>query len=161
VTLPDRNGRRRDVLLGKFGSSASRQEYARVIGEWESAGRRATPQAVHGLTVAELLRDYLRYAEGHYRKNEQGHCSEVEALKAAFKVTRELFAEDLAADFGPKALKDVRAAMVELGWCRKYVNHQVNRLRRVFKWATSEELLHSSIYEALRTVEALRRGSPG
>lgn len=31
VTLPDTLGRRRDVLLGRYGTAASRQEYARVI----------------------------------------------------------------------------------------------------------------------------------
>jgi integrase len=161
VTLPDHNGKRRDVLLGEYGSSASRQEYARAIGEWEAAGRRAPRRAVHGLTVAELLRDFLRFAQGHYKPNEQGHCSEVEALKRAFKVTRELFAAEPAADFGPKALKDVRAAMIAIGWCRKYVNHQINRLRRVFKWGVEEELLPASAYHALQAVAALRAGAPG
>jgi len=39
TTLVDGLGRRRDVLLGKFGTRASRQEYARVIAEWEAGGR--------------------------------------------------------------------------------------------------------------------------
>jgi hypothetical protein len=40
VTLSGLAGRRRDVLLGKFGSKASRVEYGRVIAEWEARGRR-------------------------------------------------------------------------------------------------------------------------
>ena len=43
VTLTDLTGRRRDVLLGKHGSAASRSEYARVIAEWEASGRRLPP----------------------------------------------------------------------------------------------------------------------
>jgi hypothetical protein len=39
VTLTNGLRSRRDVLLGKFGTKASRQEYARVIAEWESSGR--------------------------------------------------------------------------------------------------------------------------
>jgi hypothetical protein len=40
VTLPDGFCNRRDVLLGTFGSAESRKEYARVLTEWESNGRR-------------------------------------------------------------------------------------------------------------------------
>jgi hypothetical protein len=41
VTLPDGLGGRRDVLLGKYKSKESRQEYARIIGAWEAAGARS------------------------------------------------------------------------------------------------------------------------
>jgi hypothetical protein len=34
-------------------------------------------------------------------------------------------------EFGPKALKAVRQEMVKKGWSRGYVNHQVNRIRRM------------------------------
>jgi hypothetical protein len=39
VTLPDGLGNRRDVLLGRYGSTESRKEYTRVLAEWESSGR--------------------------------------------------------------------------------------------------------------------------
>jgi hypothetical protein len=42
VTLTSGAGSRRDVLLGRHGTAASRQEYARVIAEWEANGRRLT-----------------------------------------------------------------------------------------------------------------------
>ena len=45
VTLPEGLGNRRDVLLGKYGTAASWQEYARVISEWEANGRRLPPKA--------------------------------------------------------------------------------------------------------------------
>jgi hypothetical protein len=31
--------------------------------------------------------------------------------------------------------------MVEQGWSRKYVNAQIDRVRRMFRWASSEQLL--------------------
>jgi len=40
VTLTDLSGQRRYVYLGPYNTVASRQEYARVIGEGEAAGRR-------------------------------------------------------------------------------------------------------------------------
>jgi hypothetical protein len=42
VTLTDGLGGRRDVLLGKHGTAAIWAEYARVLAEWEAAGRRPT-----------------------------------------------------------------------------------------------------------------------
>jgi hypothetical protein len=37
VTLTDGLGRRRDVLLGRYGTPESRAEYVRVLAEWEAA----------------------------------------------------------------------------------------------------------------------------
>jgi integrase len=51
--------------------------------------------------------------------------------------------------------------MVEAGWCRSYVNHQVNRLRRVFKWGVAEELIPAPVFQALQTLPGIRRGQAG
>lgn len=56
------------------------------------------------------------------------------------------------------ALKTCRAHMVELCWCRNYVNAQTQRICRMFRWAASEELLLAAIYQNLKTVEGLRYG---
>ncbi|MEN1680590.1 MAG: hypothetical protein AAGJ46_13455 [Planctomycetota bacterium] len=48
--------------------------------------------------------------------------------------------------------------MVELGWSRKYVNGQIGRVKRLFRWAASEELIPASVATALDTVEGLRMG---
>jgi hypothetical protein len=56
VTLTDGLGRRRDVLLGKYGTKQSRTEYARVIAEWETAGRQLPKtESPSDLTIAELI----------------------------------------------------------------------------------------------------------
>jgi integrase len=48
--------------------------------------------------------------------------------------------------------------MVEQGWSRNYVNAQVDRVRRMFRWAGSEQQLPASIYLQLKTLPGLRRG---
>ncbi len=48
--------------------------------------------------------------------------------------------------------------MITQGWSRRYVNAQVVRLRRMFKWAAGEERVSASIYHRLQTVPGLRRG---
>ena len=39
VSLPDGQGGRRDILLGRYGTKESKVEYARVIAEWQAADR--------------------------------------------------------------------------------------------------------------------------
>lgn len=45
--------------------------------------------------------------------------------------------------------------------CRKVVNQRIDHIKRMFRWAVSEELVPSPVYEALRAVAGLRRGHPG
>jgi hypothetical protein len=73
VTLPDGLGNRRDVLLGPHGSPESRQEYTRVISEWEASGHRIPQTETHAadLTINDVLIAYWTFAEGYYRKNDR------------------------------------------------------------------------------------------
>jgi integrase len=48
--------------------------------------------------------------------------------------------------------------MIELGWSRRFVNDQVGRIRRMFRWAASKEILPAEISQALGTVDGLRKG---
>src|SRR5262249_20093207 len=71
VTLTDGLGGRRDVLLGEYGTTQSRAEYARVLAEWEANGRRCPrPGATRadGLTVSELILAFWNHAEQHCRR---------------------------------------------------------------------------------------------
>jgi integrase len=47
------------------------------------------------------------------------------------------------------------------GLSRKLVNQRIDHVKRVFKWAVSEELVAASVYEALRAVAGLRKGAEG
>ena len=48
--------------------------------------------------------------------------------------------------------------MVGLGWSRKYINKQVGRVVRMFRWGVSEELVPPSVHQALVAVPGLRKG---
>jgi hypothetical protein len=75
VALPDGQGGRKDYLLGSYQSPESHGEYERLISEWLANGRRV-PQLASSpaadLTINELLRDYMRWADQHYR-DQQGN----------------------------------------------------------------------------------------
>jgi hypothetical protein len=117
VTLTDPSGQHRDVLLGKYGTTESRKEYARVISEWEAAGRCLVPHSAEGsakpdLSINELCLAYWRHAENYYVKDGK-RTSEIYSIKCALRYVRRLYGQTPARDFGPLALKAVRQKLIE------------------------------------------------
>jgi integrase len=160
VTVRQSDGRRREILLGAWGTAASKAEYRRVLAEAD-ANQGCLPPETAGaapadLTVNELALAYWKYAESYYDFDRRKGI--VFNIRDAIRVLRQLYGHTPAADFGPLALKACRAEMVKKDWSRVYVNAQVDRLRRAFRWAASEQLVPAAVYDALKTVEGLRRG---
>jgi hypothetical protein len=146
------------VLLGTYGSAESRAEYARVLAEWESNGRRL-PRSVSGcLTVTETILRYWRWAEEYYLDDQGNPGQELDNLKVALRPLRKLHGHTLAKDFGPLALRAVQEEMVAQAWSRNVINYCVGRIKRCFKWAASCELIPAGVYVALRTVPGIRHG---
>jgi integrase len=155
----------RTFYLGRYGSTESRDEYKRIIAEWLAQGGGSPPSRAGSspsgsgsdLTVVELVRDNWRHVQATYVKDGQP-TSEVGVIHQVLKVVRQLYGHTQARSFGPLALKACQDAMVARGWSRRSINRQAIRIRAIFKWAASRELLPAAIYEALRTVEGLRKG---
>ena len=146
----------KDHYLGKYGTAAAKAAYERLIGEWLNGGRQL-PKAGASLSVHEVLVAYVRWAQGYYGPDHRV----LGCIRDALKIVKALYGHEPADQFGPKALKAVRQKMVEAGWCRNYVNEQASRVRRVFRWAVSEEMLPGEVYHRLEAVDGLRRGIHG
>src|SRR5271157_4161228 len=148
----------RDIYLGRYGSPQSRAEFDRLLAEWLANGRRLpVPVVGSDLTVNELVLAYLGHADTYYVKN--GKLTvEPGNIRLAVRPLRRLYGHTQAREFGPVALKAVRAAMVEGDICRSEINRRIGRIVRIFKWAVSEELVPPSVHQALQTVPGLRRG---
>jgi integrase len=148
-----------DFYLGPHGTKASLLEYDRIIAEWLANGRQlpAPPDEPQQLTLVELMAAYRRHARAYYRKNGK-LTGEVRMIEIAMRYVRRLYGRTPVVDFGPLKLKAVRSAMVEDQVSRKYINSQVGRLVRMFKWAAGEELAPPAIYQALAAVDGLRVG---
>ena len=159
VTLRLADGKRRDFYLGVYGSPESRTEYARLIAEL-AVGPPANPSPTPSpdLSLNEILLGFLRWAETHYRTPDGELTTEVKEIKRSIGVVRELYGHTPAAGFGPKALAAARQKMVDAGWCRTLIDRRIDRLKRVFRWATAEELVPVSVYQALRTLSGLQKG---
>jgi integrase len=155
----------RDHYLGPYGTAESQERYARLIAQWQATGAAATAASERlgswstaaPLSVNEVLLAYLEYARGYYTKDGEPN-QEFESLKYAMRPLKQLYGHSRAADFGPKDLKTVRQRMIDDGLSRTYINNQTNRIKRIFKWAVSEELVPPSVYHGLQTVAGLRFG---
>lgn len=152
----------RHVYLGPYGSEESRRKYAQLITEPRADAQSLTPTSNDGrypdLSINELLLQYLEFAESYYVK-EGEPTRELENLKDAMRPLRTLYGCSPAGKFGPRSLKAIRQYMIDNDdLCRGVINARINRIRRIIKWAASEELIPPSVFEGLRTVTGLRFG---
>ncbi len=150
--------RGRDVYLGPYNSKGSKLEYDRVIAEWLAAGRPTKPvQESCEITVTELVLAYWKFAQSHYVKDGQP-TGATAGIKVALRLLRQCYGPTPAVEFGPLALKAMQMKMIDLNQSRGYINSNIDRIRRMFKWAASEELIPASIPQALAMVPGLRKG---
>jgi integrase len=185
VTLPDGQGGRKDIYLGRYGTPESRQEYARVILAWENSGRRL-PEPEIGrpapadLTINEILLAYDRHAEAYYVKDGRP-TSEQWCIRSAAAFLKDSHGQVRAVDFGPLALMAIRDAMINprvriveqidpatgavrkvektsRGFSRRTINKNLSRIKAIFKWAVSQELIDVEVYQRLAVVPGLLAG---
>jgi integrase len=145
--------------------------YDRAVSEWLANGRRlpaegrnggppgvsaATPTA--GPTVDEVILAFWRHAERHYRHPDGSPTRELDNYLDALRPLRRLYGGTAADSFGPLALKAVRETMTSAGLARTVINQRVGKIKRVFKWAASEELIPVAVSLALGTVAGLQKG---
>lgn len=168
VTLSDaRTKKRRDYWLGPYGSPESYERYYRILAEWE-AGKRTLPTieterapSADGIKVFEVIHAYWSYAREHYEPSEAG------CIRVAGRLLRQFYGQTPAVEFGPKKLRFLREQMISgdenidpprPSWSRVYINQQIKRIRRMFKWAVSHEMLPVAVAQQLATIEPLKRG---
>jgi integrase len=150
----------RPVYLGRFGTPESREKYDRIISEWLGNDRRLPSPVVSAslTTVAVVLAAFWRHAQEYHVNADGSPAGELDNYKLALRPLRKLYAASPIAEFGPRQMKAVRHAMIEMGWCRSSINRQLSRLRHVFDWAAGEGLIPAEIANAVKKVKGLRRG---
>jgi len=137
------------------------------------------------ITIIELVDAYWNFAKEYYKAAPHRSDGHLASLKGALGILVRLFGETAVNQFGPLKLTVVRdemakprrvqakrrridpvtgskeMAIVEVersGWTRGYINDQLKRLKRLFAWGVSRELIPAEIYHALKTVDGLRKG---
>jgi integrase len=110
-----------------------------------------------GITVAAIGVRYLDNCQVYYRTPDGKTTSSVAGVEMALRALFP-FADTPAAVFGPRAMKTVRDALVREGRPRVTCNRVAKTIRRMFKWAASEELVSADVWHALETVSPLQKG---
>ncbi len=143
----------RQIYLGRHGSKESLNRYELLRMEWLK-GKSVDPAT---LTIDELAIKFLEFARGYYVKN-GAETDEVACIRAALRYLVRMFGTSLASEFGPLRLKEVRQEMIAARLARSTVNSQIGRIRRMFGWATENELMPASVHHALQAVRGLCEG---
>jgi integrase len=155
----DTAGTRRFKLLpGAYDSKESRTAYAKLLLELDAAPHHRPAADPGGLTLAELLLAYLDHAERHYRTPDGKPTSEIYEVRVVIRAIRELYADTPVGAFGPLCVKAARQRWVTDGRSRTECNRRVSIVKRIFKWAVSEELAPAAVYQAVAAVTGLQRG---
>lgn len=113
------------------------------------------------LTIRGAVAIWDEHAREYYRHRDGTPTGEARNVAEACAPLIDLFAGLPAREFSPRKLKRVRERMVGGKLCRNVINARVRRLRQVFKWLASEELVPIDVWHGLQTVGALRSGRSG
>jgi integrase len=108
--------------------------------------------------VAELCLAYKRYAEGYYLSPDGSPSGSMDRIRAAVRILRKSYGPTLAQDIGPLALQAIQNKLAASSKTRRYCNHLLGAIKRMFKWAVSQELIPVPVYQALATVPGLKLG---
>lgn len=146
------NGKRH-YLPGPYKSPESVAAYRRFLRENVHLELTYDTRAV--LVVGHLVLRFESWAEGAYPP---GPRSEYVNCHAAFGHLSESDLTTPVNEFGPLKLKDLMNRMAKAKATRTYINSVASRIKRMFKWGASEELVPGHVYHALATVAGIRKG---
>lgn len=162
-----------DHYLGVFGSPESKERYRKVLAEHLGKQPRTIADDLqdqgcdlHEVTIETVLAAYWQHASAAYVDRSTGKPkAELSNIKHAMRVVRGLFGSRgthtqdlLASRFGPLKLKQCRQVLIDQGHTRTHVNDQVARIRRMFRWATENEIVPPAVFHGLQSVGGLKKG---
>jgi hypothetical protein len=108
--------------------------------------------------IASLASAYTTYVKQYYVDEHGNTTKEADDIRYSLTPLTNLFAALPVNEFGPLKLIEVRNSMIGLDWSRNLINQRVGRIKRMFKWAVSRQLVSPIVYQGLITVEGLKRG---
>ena len=169
VCLRDaRTGTRRTIYCGADGTAEARREYFRVLAAWEAADRVVAPakpdlrhrvRRPESASVAEVVLGYFKHVKARHSRPDGKLTNHGGVVRSALRVLREEAGDMPAIDFGPKALRQVRDAMVKSDrFNRKTINENTRYIVAAFRWAVAEELIPAKVYDALKCLPSIKRG---
>ena len=146
----------KDHYLGPYGSAESYARYDELVAGY--LAERGPRDESKPRTVNELLVRFWQHAKQRYGKSGKGPHGAAVNWRPLIKLLREKHGRESPERFGPLAFRSLIDDMLERGWSRQYANKQVSRVKQIYKWAASHELVTANTYQRLATVEGVRFG---
>jgi len=153
VKLPGEDKIRQIPLVPAGGKYATKDKaVAEEIAKekWRTAVKGKT---LDNRTIEGLVDTYMRHCSVYYRQSREAENIRY-ALNFLVANATSVYAEDL----GPLELQMIRDAMIEKGLSRSTINKRMGMIKRMYRWAASQQLVPVTTFQALATVENLKAG---
>lgn len=160
-----------DVYLGKWNTPESHSKYDQLVAEWLVRGRQQLNSQGRpaGASVGEVILAFMRYAQEQYPDSSR----EPKMFRFTLRPLRRLYSHLPAVQFDAQALIALQWSMATgnwmndqekekakkrgdpIGWCRNVVNRRIARVKTMWRWAESRNLVPPGSYHHLQTVRGL------
>jgi integrase len=167
--------RGREQYLGKHGTPESREKYRQLIEQAErepepepqTADEDTTPRPAtlielrerlkrnRPIMLVELLYVYTQWAKSYHGE----HGSEPMAVRPLAMELLEFSPNARTTDLKPYALTEFQDFAAGKGkWCRKHINKQCERIKRIYRWGVHNEIVSPSVWHAPCSATGLKKG---
>lgn len=143
--------------LGRYGLPATQEKYHRLIGEWVAHGYKL-PVPPEEMTMVELIQRFTEYCDSYYVDRFGGPTSTIQEISRVMSCVKDMYGSVLVKEFGPVALRAVRQKWIKAELTITTINSYCGKVRAMFKWGVSHQLVDNNVYQAVCTVPGLRRG---
>jgi integrase len=168
---------RYDRLVGEWlakcrrtdGTEPAQLVAAKAVAVQQRAGVEIADLAA-GRTVNEIIAAYWDFAVTFYRRDGEP-TEQLNHVRRALRPLRKMYGSLPATEFSPLKLKALREVFVRgdveyderctrspQAQSRTHINANVQRIKRVFKFAVEHEMVPGHVYHALQAVSGLRKG---
>lgn len=154
ANVPGSKGRQREYF-GRYGSAEAElayRDWLRRMLEAAEIGAVLTPEGWRGLSVAVLVDQFLEHAAAYYSPGELSN------ITCAVQPLVKLFAGCPVSEFGPRSLTKLQQHLIAKRYARGTINARMHKIKHVFRWGVSQELVPPSVMLGLSAVEGLRKG---
>jgi hypothetical protein len=135
---------------GKITPEAER-EYRRIITEYFAGQDR--PAKTDSITIDELFLRFLNAKKPLLQPSHFWH------YKKCTEITLSVYSGLPCGDFSPSKLRTIQAEFIkQRRWTRQYCNSQTKKLKSIFRWGVSQELVPAAVVHELEYVTAIKRG---
>lgn len=146
---------KRTYFPGRHNSQESKAAYREFLAKNCNVKLDMPKPEPSGLTIVALAAAFLAALYEQENGNKRGIFG---MYKWALKPFVAQHGHELAASFGPLALKRWRDKLAEAEKSRSYIGNCITSIKQTFRWGASEEIVPASVWHALQTVPGLKPG---